>query len=857
MAYEVSGDLAIGRALGLGVLTTTQRTAAAYTPAAGHVVFDSTDKKIYQYDGTKWSPLFAQKNNFAATVDPTPNDDANFGYSVGSYWIDTTANRAWVCVDSSATAAIWKVVDQPKHNFTAGVDPVPANDHAGLNYQVGSRWVNTITGDHFVCVKIVTGTTPSATWIKTNTTISTWTMNTPYSAGETVIAPDGSLIKAVQDRPATGTFDLTEAGTANWTRLGQVAENAYTGSIYYYAGTRATDTTRIIERTAAGVSATALSITGEAAKWKLISQSTIGTWANATVYFAGELISVSNVIYKRNSTGTTSATPATFDATEMTNWTQISASSNPRFHLTNTVVSPATAGQPTLAEITTIVGTAHPDTLVYYTGDDNAASTPTHVYFVDSANTVTQIEHSELKNNYAATAAPSATDDSAAGYAVGSAWIDTTNDDSYVCVDATATSAVWKKTSAIKHNFATNAAPGNTNDGSTTAAGGYSVGSIWYDSSTTNLWICTDNTTNNAKWEPINTLVNNFNATAAPTASTGSSTNGYEVGSMWVDIIARQTYICVIAHATAPVWERIDSPKFNVTNVAPTATNDSAPTTTTPVHIGEFEVGSLWFDTAKKNTYVCLDATANAAVWIKMGTGSNLVGWSQPVDYYAGQAVIGTDGSIITANTDRFGITAFDATEAANWTRIGQADVKAWATGIYYYAPSKAVVKNNVTATRTTSGASLATFTSTEAGNWTYDSQQAIKPFVGGEVYLGNEMMVYGGVIYRRLATGTAGGAFNATEKALWTQITGSTYEHLIADATTAWGTAATGLYTITVAAATHGIVNPTIVQVYEKVGTDYDLVQVDRQRILANGDVAISVSDIPDGRFIGKIAIS
>jgi len=46
-----------------------------------------------------------------------------------------------------------------------------------------------------------------------------------------------------------------------------------------------------------------------------------------------------------------------------------------------------------------------------------------------------------LKNNLSATASPGATDDSAAGYAVGSLWIDTTGDKSYICVDAT--TPVW------------------------------------------------------------------------------------------------------------------------------------------------------------------------------------------------------------------------------------------------------------------------------------------------------------------------------------------------------------------------------------------------------------------------------
>lgn len=47
--------------------------------------------------------------------------------------------------------------------------------------------------------------------------------------------------------------------------------------------------------------------------------------------------------------------------------------------------------------------------------------------------------------NHAATAAPGVGDDAADGYSVGSRWIDTTNDDVYVCADATIGAAVWQR----------------------------------------------------------------------------------------------------------------------------------------------------------------------------------------------------------------------------------------------------------------------------------------------------------------------------------------------------------------------------------------------------------------------------
>ena len=50
------------------------------------------------------------------------------------------------------------------------------------------------------------------------------------------------------------------------------------------------------------------------------------------------------------------------------------------------------------------------------------------------------------KANYVAVAAPGVTDDSDAGYAVGSDWFDITGDEHYVCLDNTNGAAVWKQT---------------------------------------------------------------------------------------------------------------------------------------------------------------------------------------------------------------------------------------------------------------------------------------------------------------------------------------------------------------------------------------------------------------------------
>lgn len=53
-----------------------------------------------------------------------------------------------------------------------------------------------------------------------------------------------------------------------------------------------------------------------------------------------------------------------------------------------------------------------------------------------------------LKDKLDATASPTVNDDSSSGYSVGSVWTDLTNDEQYICLDATNGAAVWKQTTA-------------------------------------------------------------------------------------------------------------------------------------------------------------------------------------------------------------------------------------------------------------------------------------------------------------------------------------------------------------------------------------------------------------------------
>lgn len=47
------------------------------------------------------------KNNYAATANPTVNDDSGDGYAVGSTWFDTTSGDRFQCTNATVGAAVW------------------------------------------------------------------------------------------------------------------------------------------------------------------------------------------------------------------------------------------------------------------------------------------------------------------------------------------------------------------------------------------------------------------------------------------------------------------------------------------------------------------------------------------------------------------------------------------------------------------------------------------------------------------------------------------------------------------------------------------------------------------------------
>jgi len=120
---------------------------------------------------------------------------------------------------------------------------------------------------------------------------------------------------------------------------------------------------------------------------------------------------------------------------------------------------------------------------------------------------------------------------------------------------------------------------------------------------------------------------------------------------------------------------------------------------------------------------------------------------------------------------------------------------------------------------------------------------------------------VTGGLAYTKAVAFTL--MDNATTDGVWQAYTLEDFGYTPAwrytdtfDATTDWGAAVLGYYTMTYAAATHlKGVNP-VAQIFETIGGVDFRTQPDQTGTNASGDIDLIVPDAPDCRFAGRIII-
>ena len=141
------------------------------------------------------------KHKLDATSAPTAGDDSADGYSVGSFWIDVSANQAYLCVDASGSAAIWEIyLDLSTESLYTS--------HQRMTLQTDTSSSNAVTFD-FAGGDCFLDLTENITSI----TIS----NLPENAWATLIIQQGSGSRTVTGWPAAVKWPAATAPTISTT----------------------------------------------------------------------------------------------------------------------------------------------------------------------------------------------------------------------------------------------------------------------------------------------------------------------------------------------------------------------------------------------------------------------------------------------------------------------------------------------------------------------------------------------------------------------------------------------------------------------------------------------------------------
>ena len=96
------------------------------------------------------------RNNISATTNPTINDDNNYGYGIGSFWINGTTKTLFTCFDATTGAAVWRSGGGLLNKFDATTNPT-VNDDSSDGYSVGSVIINATDDEVFICVDATVG----------------------------------------------------------------------------------------------------------------------------------------------------------------------------------------------------------------------------------------------------------------------------------------------------------------------------------------------------------------------------------------------------------------------------------------------------------------------------------------------------------------------------------------------------------------------------------------------------------------------------------------------------------------------------------------------------------------------------
>jgi len=340
-------------------------------------------------------------DNLAATTNPGAGNDATQGYAVGSRWINTSADREYVCVDSSAAAAVWRRTDLADH---ADLASIGSNSHAQIDTHIADATLHRVIND--------AGTSATELWSasKVSTELATKSAlgHTHAAADVTDFAAAADARIAAQKGAANGLATLDGSSKIPSSQLPALAIT----SVSVVADIAARDALAPQE--------------GDVAK---VSNSDGAGHPQTYIYDGAAWVDIqetSDVISVNGKTGT--VVLSTTDVAEGTNlyYSEARVSANA-----------------------------------------SVAASTTHSARTDNPHAVTKAQVGlgnveNVKVSLGAAVDPSASDDAAAGYAVGSSWLNTSADRAFVCLDSSNGAAVWRSTTGGHLPLCVNATTSNT-----------------------------------------------------------------------------------------------------------------------------------------------------------------------------------------------------------------------------------------------------------------------------------------------------------------------------------------------------------------------------------------------------------
>ena len=499
------------------------------------------------------------KNNFVATSDPGVDNDIDEGYAVGSRWVNTEKNVVFTCLNNADGAAVW-VTAETKHKFNATANPTADND-IDEGYTAGSVWINVTTKAVFTCIDNTDG---AAVWAEgsgagISRVITQATHG--FTLGKMLTLNTNTFVLASVDTPPSQVFMVTEVidpNTFKVTQFGYVEglSGLSTGLNYlstsgnlttsepklafpiFYANTSSSgwllplggsadarlDALENAEIPAAYVSGTDQDLNSpdddndSQASYVPIGSSsgTYGTQLKVGTYLWTWQTAPddSTHVWVGQSAG---SSYGSIIFTETAAWNAFAPSS-----INGLLTFSFDSGEGSFeyyydyeAWFLAFNGSSD-DVVIAKNGDVFKGSIAPENLVVDHhgvAGPQGRVKEKadiglgdvlNIKHNIAASTDPGAGEDNLDGYSVGSVWINTTKDSVFRCVDSSTAAALWLG----RRKETSDPAVGDDVDD------GIAVGTFWTNTSSGKVWVCTDNSSGAAVWTDI-TQTGGGGATAA------------------------------------------------------------------------------------------------------------------------------------------------------------------------------------------------------------------------------------------------------------------------------------------------------------------------------------------------------